>query len=63
MEDGEVGIENGKQDNEEEEEEKVMAIEVDVYVSFSIRPPADGSAATEKHIPRERLRWFLPSIP
>ena len=63
MKDGEIGIEDGKQDDEEKEEENVMAIEVDVYVGFSISPPADGSTAAEKHIPRERLRWLLPSVP
>ena len=62
VEDGEVGIENGKQDNEEEEKEEVMAIEVDIYVGFSIRSPPNGSTATEEHISAEWFRRLLPSI-
>ena len=63
MEDGEVGIENAEQDNEKEEEEEVMAIDVDIYMVFSIRSPPNGSTATEEDMSAEWFRWLLPSIP
>lgn len=62
MKDREVGVENGKEDNEEEGEEEVMAIDVDVYVGFPIRLSPNGSTATEEHMPAERARWALSSI-
>ena len=62
VEDGEVCIENGKQDNEEEEKEEVMAIEVDIYVGFLIRSPPNKSTATEEYISAEWFRRLLPSI-
>jgi hypothetical protein len=63
VENGEVGIENGKQDNEKEGDEEIMAIEVDIYMGFSIRSPPNRSTATEEHISAERFRWLLPSLP
>ena len=63
MEDREIGVENGKQDNEEEQQEEVVAIEVDVYVGFSIRFSPNGSTATEENMPAGRFRWLLPPIP
>lgn len=63
MEDREIGVENGKQDNEEEGEEEVMAVDVDVYVGFPILLPPNGSAAAEEHISAEWARWPLSSIP
>jgi len=63
MEDGEIGIENGKQDNEEEGDEEIMAIEVDIYMGFAIRSPPNGSTATEEHVSAQWFRWLLPSFP
>lgn len=62
VEDGEVGIENGKQDNEEEGDEEIMAIEVDIDMGFPIRSPPNESTATEEHISAEWFRWLLPSL-
>ena len=63
MEDGKIGIKNGKQDNEEEGDEEIRAIEVDIYMYFPIRPPPNGSTATEEHISTQWFRWLLPSLP
>ena len=63
MENGEVGIENGKQDNEEEGDEEIVAIEVDIDMGFPIRSPPNGSTATEEHISAEWFCWLLPSLP
>ena len=63
MEDREVSVQNGKQDNEEEGEEEVMAIEVDIYMVFSVCPPPNGSTATEDHISTGGFRWVPAPIP
>jgi hypothetical protein len=63
MEEREVGIEDRKQDNEEKGEKKVMAIEIDIHMGFSIRPPPNGLTTAEDHIPAEWFRWLLASIP
>jgi hypothetical protein len=63
MEDREVSVQNGKQDNEEEREEEVMAIEVDIYMVFSVCPPPNGSTATGDHISGGGFRWVLPPFP
>jgi len=63
MEDREIGVENGKQDNEEEQQQEVVAIEVNVYVAFSIRFSPNRSPATEENISAGRFRRLLPPIP
>ena len=63
VEDREVGIENGKQDNEEEREQEVMAIDVDKHMGFPIRFPANGPTAAGENIFGEWFGWLLPSIP
>jgi hypothetical protein len=63
MEDREVSVQNGKQDNEEEREEEIMAIEVDIYMVFSVCPPPNRSTATGGHISDGGFGWVLPSFP
>jgi hypothetical protein len=61
MENREVCIQNGKQDNDEEEEEEMMAIEIDIQMRFPIRPAPNGSAAPGEYGPAERFcRLFAP---
>jgi hypothetical protein len=62
MEDREVGIEDGKQDNEEKGEKEIMAIEIDIHMGFPIRPPPNGLTTAEEHIFAEWFRWLLASI-
>jgi hypothetical protein len=62
MKDGEVRIENGEQDNDEEGEEEVMTIEIDIEMGFPILVPPHSSAPTEKHILAQRPRWLFASV-
>jgi len=63
MEDREVSVQNGKQDNEEEGKQEVRAIEVDIHIGFPVRLSPNPSTATEVQISAGRLRWLLASIP
>jgi hypothetical protein len=63
MEDREVGIENGEQDDKEEGEEEVMAIEIDIKVGFPVVLPPNRSTPPEEHVSAEWFGWPLASIP
>jgi hypothetical protein len=62
MEDRKVGIQDGKQDNEEEAQEEGMAIEVNKQMGFPICLPPDGFAAPGEDILAQRPCGFLASI-
>jgi hypothetical protein len=62
MEDREIGIENGEQNNEENGKQQVMVIEVDKQMGLPIRLPPDRPTAARPHVPAERFCWLLTSV-
>ena len=62
MKDGEVGVQHREQDDEEKKGKKVMAIDIDIQMGFSVCPSPNGSTTSKKDVPAKGGGGFLPSI-
>ena len=62
VEEGEVKIENRKQENERQGEEEPSAIPVNVQICCPVLLSSNGLTASTGHVTAERLCWFLTPI-
>ena len=62
MEDGEVKVENRKQENERQGEEERSVIPVNVQICCPVLPSSNILTASTEHVTAKQLRWFSTPV-